>query len=622
MKGRMTPLNQEFKRMLARIGASTVLLLFASLIQTQGGFRFLLYFPPYLIIGWDILWRAVLNIKRGQVFDENFLMSLATVGAFGIGEYPEAVFVMIFYQVGELFQRRAVEKSRDSICTLMNIMPEYVNLDEGDHLRQVQPEEVEVGQLIMIKPGEKVPLDGVIVEGSSTLNTMALTGEAAPRDIGVGDDLVSGCVNLTGLLRVRVTHRFEDSTVSKILDLVENASANKAKTESFITRFAKYYTPSVVIAAVCIAIIPSLIWGNWSEWIYKALSFLVISCPCALVLSIPLSFFGGIGGASRRGILVKGATYLEALAHSEIVALDKTGTLTKGVFSVCEIVPQSGWSKEALLLFAAQAEAFSDHPIAESLRKALPEKSKISAVAETKVLAGKGIQAVIDGKNGLVGNATLMEEAGIVLPVIQKNGTIVHVATDHVYAGYILIKDEVKSTAATTISKLHDLGIRKTVLLTGDNKTVAEGVASELGLDEVCAKLLPQDKVSVVESLIEDTSSVGSLVFVGDGINDAPVLARADVGIAMGAFGSDAAIEAADVVLMDDDPMKICTAIQIAKKTVRIARENIVFSLGIKGLVLILSVLGLSNMWQAILADVGVSVVAILNATRTLYTKA
>lgn len=614
-------MNQKNKIMLARIGLSALLLLLLSLIPIQGMFRIMLYCIPYFMIGWDILWRAGLNISRGQVFDENFLMALATVGAFCIGEYPEAVFVMIFYQVGELFQSRAVEKSRQSISNLMNIMPEYANLEEEGVLREVDPEEVKIGQLIVIKPGEKVPLDGVVVEGSSSLNTMALTGEAAPRDIGVGDDLVSGCVNLTGLLRVRVTQIFEDSTVSKILDLVENASANKAKTENFITRFARYYTPAVVFAAVCIAVIPSLIWGNWSGWIYKSLSFLVISCPCALVLSIPLSFFGGIGGASRRGILVKGATYLEALAHCEIVALDKTGTLTKGTFSVREIFPQNGWTKEALLLFAAQAEAYSDHPIAESLRNELPEGCNTSGVAETKVLAGKGIQAVIDGKIGLVGNAKLMEEASIVFSSTPEIGTLVHIAVDGVYAGYIIISDEVKETAIRTISGLRGLGIRKTVMLTGDNKAVADQVASEFGLDEVYAELLPNEKVSCIESLMKKNLGKGKLAFVGDGINDAPVLSRADVGIAMGAFGSDAAIEAADIVLMDDDPTRICTAIQISKKTVRIAWQNVVFSLGIKGLVLMLTVLGMSNMWHAILADVGVSVVAILNATRTLHSK-
>jgi Cd2+/Zn2+-exporting ATPase len=609
----------KHRTMLMRIGISGLLLLLISLLPLEGMLRLFAFLIPYLLIGWDILWRAARNIVKGQVFDENFLMALATVGAFGIGEYPEGVFVMLFYQVGELFQKRAVDKSRDSISQLMDIMPEYANLEEGNTLRQVDPEEVEPGQIIIIKPGEKIPLDGIVVEGSSSINTVALTGEAAPRDIGVGSELVSGCVNLTGLLRVRVSRSFEDSTVSKILELVENSAANKAKTENFITRFAKYYTPGVVLAALCVAVIPPFFWGDWSGWFYKALSFLVISCPCALVLSVPLSFFGGIGGASRQGILVKGATYLERLARCEMVAFDKTGTLTKGCFTVTEVVPQANWTKEGLLTLAAQGEAFSDHPIAASLRAALPNTVDTSAVSDTKVLAGKGVQAIIDGREVLIGNLKLMEEAGQTTSLTPPAATVVHLAVNGVYAGYILISDEVKVTAKETIQKLKALGIRKTILLTGDTKGIGRQVAEELGLDEVYAQLLPQEKVSCLEALLGKTSPKGSLVFVGDGINDAPVISRADVGIAMGAFGSDAAIEAADVVLMDDDPTKVVTAIQIAKKTVKITWQNIVFSLGIKGLVLLLSVLGLSNMWEAILADVGVTVVAVLNATRTLY---
>ena len=609
----------KHRTMLMRMGISGLLLLLISLLPLEGMLRLFAFLIPYLLIGWDILWRAARNIIKGQVFDENFLMALATVGAFGIGEYPEGVFVMLFYQVGELFQKRAVDKSRDSISQLMDIIPEYANLEEGNTLRQVDPEEVEPGQIIIIKPGEKIPLDGLVIEGSSSINTVALTGEAAPRDIGVGGELVSGCVNLTGLLRVRVSRSFEDSTVSKILELVENSAANKAKTENFITRFAKYYTPGVVLAALCVAVIPPFFWGDWSGWLYKALSFLVISCPCALVLSVPLSFFGGIGGASRQGILVKGATYLERLARCEMVAFDKTGTLTKGSFTVTEVVAQANWTKEGLLTLAAQGEAFSDHPIAVSLRAALPNTVDTSGVSDTKVLAGKGVQGIIEGREVLIGNLKLMEEAGLTPSHTPLDATVVHLAVEGDYAGHILISDEVKVTAKEAVQKLKALGIRKTVLLTGDTKGIGRQVADELGLDEVYAQLLPQEKVSCLEDLLGKTSPKGSLVFVGDGINDAPVLSRADVGIAMGAFGSDAAIEAADVVLMDDDPTKVVTAIKIAKKTVKITWQNIVFSLGIKGLVLLLSVLGLSNMWEAILADVGVTVVAVLNATRTLY---
>lgn len=614
-------MKPEHKQTLVRIVLAAALLLVFSFLPLKGLLRPALFLIPYLIIGWDIVWNALRNIARGQVFDENFLMALATVGAFCIGEYPEGVFVMLFYQVGELFQSRAVEKSRDAISDLMNLMPDYANLEGEDGLHQVDPLEIEVGQIIVIKPGEKVPLDGVVIEGSSSVNTMALTGESAPRDVDVGETLISGCVNMTGLLRIRVTQRFEDSTVSKILELVEGSSANKAKTENFITRFARYYTPVVVLAAVALAVFPSLLWGNWSVWIYRALSFLVISCPCALVLSVPLSFFGGIGGASRQGILIKGATYLEALAQAEVVAFDKTGTLTKGSFSVAEIVPVAPWTSNLLLSLAAQAEYYNNHPIAVSLREAAPEAVSAPNASEVTVLPGKGVEAVIDGRRVWVGNRKLMRELLLEDSTVTERGTVVHVAVDGSYAGYILLTDQLKESAPRALLRLKALGIRKTVMLTGDNAASAQQIAASLNLDEVYAQLLPQDKVSRVEQLMKTCSPKGKLVFVGDGINDAPVLSRADVGVAMGALGSDAAMEAADVVLLDDDPQKLSTAIQIAKKTMRITRQNIVFSLGVKALVLLLSVLGFSNMWEAVLADVGVSVVAILNATRTLHVR-
>ena len=611
------------KIMIARIVIAAILLILFSVLPFAPQYKLILFLIPYLTIGWDVLKRAGLNILHGQVFDENFLMSLATVGAFIIGEYPEGVFVMLFYQIGELFQDMAVEKSRKSIADLMEIMPEYANLEVDGTVQMVDPEQVEVGQVILIKAGEKVPLDGTIIEGSSSLNTVALTGEAAPKDVGAGDEIVSGCVNLTGLLRVRVSNRFEDSTVSKILELVEHAAANKAKTEQFITKFSRYYTPVVVFGAVVVAVLPSILTGNWNEWIYKALSFLVISCPCALVLSVPLSFFGGIGGASRRGILVKGANYLEVLSHSEIIAFDKTGTLTKGTFVVSEVQPVGDMKEAELLELAALAEKYSNHPIAESLQKAMEGGKTLdrSRVTDTKVLAGKGILAIIDGKTVLAGNQKMMEDASIAYTQAEGLGTVVYVAVDNRYAGHILISDEIKENAANTISRLKDLGLKKIAMLTGDSRAVAAKVAENLGVDETFAELLPAEKVSCVEKLLESTGPKGKLVFVGDGINDAPVLSRADVGIAMGAFGSDAAIEAADIVLMDDDPARVVTAVQIAKKTVQIAWQNIVFSLGIKVLVLILAVLGLTNMWHAVLADVGVAFIAILNATRTLYTK-
>ncbi len=614
-------MKRKEKIMIARILLAAVLLVLCSLAPAEGLWRLLLFLVPYLLVGWDILWRAVRNILQGQIFDENFLMALATVGAFAIGEYPEGVFVMVFYQAGELFQDRAVDKSRESIAALMDIMPEYANLEQEGTLHQVPPEEVAVGQVIVIKPGEKIPLDGRILEGASSLNTVALTGEAAPRDVAPGDELVSGCVNLVGLLRVEVTRRFEDSTVSKILELVETSAASKAKTEKFITRFARYYTPIVVLAALGVAVIPPLFFsGGWQDWVYRALSFLVISCPCALVLSVPLSFFGGVGGASRRGILVKGASYLERLAKAEIVAFDKTGTLTKGTFIVNEILPEPGWTKESLLAAAAGAEAYSDHPIAQSLRVALGDPVDIERVTDTRVLAGLGVAAIIDGREVLVGNARLMEESIPGFTARSLLGTVVHVAVEGRYAGCILIADVVKENAKETIKRLARLGVEKTVMLTGDSRETGEAVARELSLDGVFSQLLPQDKVGCVEALLGETGPKGSLVFVGDGINDAPVLSRADVGIAMGAFGSDAAIEAADVVLMEDDLEKVVISIKIAKKTMAITWQNIAFSLGIKALVMLFAFLGLTNMWHAIMADVGVCVVAVLNATRTLHT--
>lgn len=605
------------QRILVRIVLSALLLIALVLAPLTGMARLFLFFIPYLLIGGDILFRAGRNILHGQIFDENFLMALATIGAFCIGDYPEGVFVMLFYQVGELFQRRAVEKSRASISSLMDLIPEFANVDQDGVLLQVDPAAVEVGQIIVVKPGEKIPLDGLILEGSSSLNTMALTGESLPRDVEVNDEAVSGCVNLTGLLRLRVTRCFEDSAVSKILELVETASSSKAKSEAFITRFSKYYTPAVVIAAAALALIPSLLWGNPAQWVERALSFLVISCPCALVLSVPLAFFAGIGGASRRGILVKGATYLEALSKAKLVAFDKTGTLTSGHFSVAEVCPYGTWTQERLLRLAARAELYSDHPIAVSLREALPEPPSAEGISDFAVLPGYGVSLNIDGLPVYAGNAKLMAMLGIQdFPTVEA-GSVVYLSVDGQYIGCILLADQAKESAKRTISGLHKLGIRS-VMLTGDRSSVAKKLAEELTIDEVHAELLPQDKVSCLENLMPQLPPDATLVFVGDGINDAPVLARADVGVSMGAFGSDAALEAADIVLMDDDPETLLHALQIAKKTMRISKQNIVFSLGVKALVLLFSILGFAGMWQAVLADVGVSVLAILNATRNL----
>ena len=615
-------MTRKQKKILIRIAVSAVLLIGAVLIPYEGVWRFLLFLPAYFVIGWDVLWKALRNIAHGQVFDENFLMALATMGAFctgffGEGEYPEAVFVMLFYQVGELFQSYAVGKSRKSISALMDIRPDYANVEQDGQLVQVDPEEVAVGDVITIKAGEKVPLDGVVLDGTSMVNTSALTGESVPRQVQPGDDVISGCVNQNGLLRVRVTKAFGESTVSKILDLVENASSKKARAENFITRFARYYTPAVVLCAVALAVIPPLFVGGWAGWVEKALIFLVVSCPCALVISVPLSFFGGIGGASRQGILVKGGNYLEVLADTEIVVFDKTGTLTEGVFNVTAIHPEA-YSESGLLELAVLAESYSDHPISRSLKEAYGKELDTARVAQVEELSGRGVRAQIDGKTVCAGNDKLMEEIGVKWHPCHRVGTTVHVAVDGVYIGHIVISDQVKEDAKAAVSALKAQGVKKTVMLTGDAKAVGESVAKDLGLDEVYTQLLPADKVEKVEGLLREKSGKGKLAFVGDGINDAPVLSRADIGIAMGALGSDAAIEAADIVLMDDKPSKIAKAMEISKRTLRIVRQNIVFALGVKLLVLVLTPFGLSNMWEAVFADVGVTVIAIINASRAL----
>ena len=615
-------MTRKQKKMLVRIAVSAVLLIAAVLVPYQGLWRFALFLPAYFVIGWDVLWRAVRNIAHGQVFDENFLMALATVGAFctgffGQGEYPEAVFVMLFYQVGELFQSYAVGKSRKSIASLMDIRPDYANVERDGKLLQVDPEEVAVGDTITVKAGEKIPLDGLVLEGSSLVNTSALTGESVPRQVRPGDSVISGCVNQNGLLRVQVTKAFGESTVQKILDLVENASSKKAKAENFITKFARYYTPVVVFCALALAVVPPLFVGDWTGWVQKALIFLVVSCPCALVISVPLSFFGGIGGASRQGILVKGGNYLEVLADTELVVFDKTGTLTKGVFQVTAIHPE-GVSQQELLELAALVESYSDHPISRSLKEAWGKALDTARVGQVEELSGRGVRAQVDGKEVWAGNGKLMEEIGLAYRPSGQVGTVVHVAAEGRYLGYILIADEVKPDAKEAIAALKAQGVKKTVLLTGDAKDVGEAVAQELGLDEAYTQLLPGDKVERVEALLQETSPKGKLAFVGDGINDAPVLSRADIGIAMGAMGSDAAIEAADVVLMDDKPSKIAKAMEISKRTLRIVRQNIVFALAVKLLVLMLTPFGLANLWEAVFADVGVMVLAILNASRAL----
>lgn len=585
------------------------------------------YLIPYLIIGYDILKKAFLGIIHGEVFDENFLMAIATVGAMVLGEYKEASAVMLFYQIGELFQSYAVGKSRKNITALMDIRPDYANIEKDGKLEQVDPDDVQIGTVIVVQPGEKVPIDGKVVEGVSSLNTSALTGESVPREVHVGDEIISGCVNLNGLIKIETTKEFGESTVSKILDLVENSSMKKSRSENFITRFAKYYTPAVCIAALALAVLPPLvniIMGNpaaWSKWIIRALTTLVISCPCALVISIPLSFFGGIGGASAKGILVKGSNYLEALSYTKYVVCDKTGTLTKGVFQVTEIHPEGGMSEADLLEKAALVENYSNHPISKSLKEAYGKEIDNNRVTDAKEISGHGVSAVVDGHEVAAGNVKLMKQMNIQAAVPTSVGTEIHVAVDGKYAGYILISDVVKPNAKEAISGLKAAGVEKVVMLTGDAKKVADAVGSELGVDEVRSELLPGDKVDEVEKLIAAKGEKEKLAFVGDGINDAPVLSRADIGIAMGALGSDAAIEAADIVLMDDDPAKIATAMKISKKTLRIVHQNIVFALVIKFACLALGAVGFVNMWWAIFADVGVMILAVLNATRALSFK-
>lgn len=581
-----------------------------------------LFIISYIIVGGDVVKRAVKNIFKGQVFDENFLMSIATIGAFFIGEYPEGVAVMLFYQVGELFQSYAVGKSRKSIASLMDIRPDYANVKKGDELVKVDPDEVQIGDIIVIKAGEKIPLDGKVIEGSSMIDTSALTGESVPREVEVGSDILSGCININGVITAEVTKEFGESTVSKILDLVENASSKKSNSEQFITKFARYYTPVVVIIAVFLAIIPPLVidGATFSDWIYRALAFLVVSCPCALVISIPLSFFGGIGGASKKGVLVRGSNYLEALAETEIVVFDKTGTLTKGVFNVQEIHPE-GVSKEELLELTAHAESYSNHPISLSLKRAYSKEIDNGRISDVEEISGHGVIATVDGKKVMAGNIKLMKMMDIPYFKGELIGTIVHVAVNNKYIGYIVIADEVKEDSAQAIKELKAANIKQTVMLTGDNKSVGSKVAKELGLDKVYAELLPADKVEKLEELFSQKSKKGKLAFVGDGINDAPVLARADIGIAMGGLGSDAAIEAADIVIMTDEPSKIATAMKISKKTLKIAHQNIVFAIGIKIIVLILSAFGITTMWAAIFADVGVTIIAVLNAFRALNVK-
>jgi Cd2+/Zn2+-exporting ATPase len=614
-------MTKKQKHLLARIIVAAVLFAAGGLLHLEGWAELGVYLVCYGVIGWDIVWKAITNILHGQVFDENFLMTIATVGALILGEHSEGVAVMLFYQVGEWFQSYAVSKSRRSITSLMDIRPDYANIEQGGKLVQVDPEDVKIGDTIIVKPGERVPLDGKIIKGSSTLDTSALTGESMPREVESGMEVISGCINQTGILAIQTTKEFGESTVAKILDLVENASDKKGKMENFITRFARYYTPVVVFAALALAILPPLVTGQaFSIWIYRALTFLVISCPCALVISIPLSFFGGIGGASKIGVLVKGSNYLEALAYTETVVFDKTGTLTKGSFAVTEI-HANGMEDGELLELAAYAEDYSNHPISLSIQKAYGKKIDNSRITDVQEIAGHGVQAVIDGLTVLAGNAKLMEREHIPYAAPHAIGTVVYVAFDGRYAGCIVIADEIKADAPAAIKALKNAGIRRTVMLTGDADAVGQDVARRLGLDRAYTELLPADKVDRVEELLEQKSEKGMLAFVGDGINDAPVLARADVGIAMGALGSDAAIEAADVVLMTDEPSKIAAVMQIARKTIRISNENIVFALGVKFLVLLLGAMGRANMWAAVFADVGVSVIAILNAIRAMRVK-
>ncbi len=618
-------MTKKQKKVLIRIIISAILVAIFSLLRIENKYvKLALFLIPYLVIGYDILKKAGFGIVNGQVFDENFLMALATVGAIILGEYVEGTAVMLFYQIGELFQSYAVGKSRRNISALMDIRPDYANIERDGQLEQVDPDDVEVGTVIVVQPGEKVPIDGVIADGSSTLNTSALTGESLPREVHEGDEVISGCVNLTGLLRIETTKEFGDSTVSKILDLVENSSMKKSRSENFITRFAKYYTPAVCIGALALALLPpvvNLIMGNpanWQQWVIRALTTLVISCPCALVISIPLSFFGGIGGASSKGVLVKGSNYLEALSETKYVVCDKTGTLTKGVFEVTHIEAAQGVTEDELLEMAAYAESYSNHPISKSLKEAYGKQLETARVSDVEEVSGHGVSAVIDGRKVAAGNVKFMKMLDIPYEVPQKTGTEVHVAIDGNYAGYILISDIVKPNAKAAIVGLKAAGVRQVIMLTGDAKNVAEAVAAELGVDVVKSELLPADKVAEVERLLTAKGDKERLAFVGDGINDAPVLSRADIGIAMGALGSDAAIEAADIVLMDDDPSKISTAMNISRKTLGIVHQNIVFALAVKFACLGLGAIGFVNMWWAIFADVGVMIIAVLNATRTL----
>lgn len=618
-------MSSKQKKTLIRIIVSFVIFVPLFVLEHLGVFDKLpdewilggIYLVPYIIIGYDIIIKAARNISHGQVFDENFLMMIATFGAFGVKEFEEAVAVMLFYQVGELFQGYAVGKSRQSISEMMDICPEYANIEENGELKQVDPDDVEIGSIIVIKPGEKVPLDGVIIEGNSMLDTAALTGESVPRSAKAGDEIVSGCVNGSGTLKVKTTKAFEDSTVAKILELVENASSKKARVENFITRFAKYYTPVVTIAAVIIAIIPSIITGNWGDWITRACIFLVISCPCALVISVPLGFFSGIGSASRIGVLVKGSNFLEAVAEVTTIVMDKTGTLTKGEFKVSEIVP-SGISEERLLEIAAYGESFSTHPIAASIKEAYDNKIDTDRIKDVKEISGHGVELLLDGKDTLVGNGKLLKSHNIAYEEHKSGGTVVYVAYDNTFVGAIVISDTIKDGAKEAVADMKKVGVKNVVMLTGDRQKAAEEVAGELGIDTVYSELLPSDKVQKVEELLASKTGKEKVAFVGDGINDAPVLTRADVGIAMGSMGSDAAIEAADIVLMDDDVRKIASTVKIARKTLGVVKQNIVFALGVKLIVLILGALGVANMWEAVFADVGVSVIAILNSMRVL----
>lgn len=620
-------MTKKQKKVLIRIIIAAVLVIALQFIPVKGYVLFGLYMIPYFVIGYDILKKAGKGILNRQIFDENFLMAVATIGAIALGDYKEGTAVMLFYQIGELFQSYAVGKSRRNISDLMDIRPDYANVEKDGELEQVDPDEIEIGTVIVVQPGEKVPIDGVVVEGTSSLNTSALTGESVPREVSVDDEIISGCINMTGLLKIRTTKEFGESTVSKILELVENASSRKSRSENFISKFAKIYTPAVCYGALALAILPPIVRmafmglaPEWGDWVYRALTFLVISCPCALVISIPLSFFAGIGGASREGVLVKGSSFLETLSQTKIVVFDKTGTMTKGVFEVNGI-HHSPYKDEELLEYAALAESYSTHPISKSLQRAYGKPIDKNRVSDVEEIGGHGLTAKVDGKVVAAGNAKLMQKLGIEYHECSHVGTIVHVAIDGKYAGHILISDVIKEHAAEAIAALKKSGIEKTVMLTGDAKNVADHVAAQLGIDEVCSELLPGDKVEKVEELLTKKSEKDKLAFVGDGINDAPVLSRADIGIAMGALGSDAAIEAADIVLMDDDPLKISKAIRISRKCIRIVYENIYFAIGIKVICLVLGALGIANMWFAIFADVGVMILAVLNAIRTLFVK-